>query len=283
MNDWLVRHGGGVPIGPIATDVLYRGISDGKVPLDAEVRPARGGAWLPIEAYDEFVDAVESDDAATRVVDTPWLMDQMASRPGTSARGVYDDNDDDDDDAATRVADVARYSPRPAEPRPAAGLPPRPISALPPPPMPPASGARASPAPRLPRLASLGLALPARPLVTPKPSLPPLPAPVPSSHPVPRAPTRPASESEPRAYRPPNSAVVSAPPRPPPRAFPLVRPHEAPVVVRQDPEPSPPPVYPPVSQRPGPAVVDPTLRALLILIVVLAIALSVVLIMLALR
>jgi GYF domain 2 len=74
MADWLVRQGGSLPIGPVSTELVIRGIEAGRVTPDAEVCRVGDSLWLPLEAIPEFAGFSVDDDAATRVTDSPWFM-----------------------------------------------------------------------------------------------------------------------------------------------------------------------------------------------------------------
>ena len=90
--------------------------------------------------------------------------------------------------------------------------------------------------------------------------------------------------------RPAPTAYMSPATAPPQRTAAVGAGHEAPVVVRPDPEPRPaaPPAYarpyaPQFSPPPEPPAFDATMKALIALIVVLAVALAIVLVLLARR
>jgi hypothetical protein len=79
VAEWLVRQGSGKPIGPVSTELVLRGIEAGKVARSAEVCRVGTHDWLPLDLVDEFCDSAMSDDddeAATRVTDSPWFLDQ---------------------------------------------------------------------------------------------------------------------------------------------------------------------------------------------------------------
>ena len=158
MVDWYVRHQGEDAIGPVDAELLVRGIAAGKVPVDAEVCEAGTDEWLPLEAIEDFQDALPDDGVQTRVIESPWFMNQTnRSTPGATLPGAYSE----DDDAATRVASTPFGDSQPgvalpSAPRPAAGAAARPRPARPSRPPPPAPVARARrhlrpTAPRAPR------------------------------------------------------------------------------------------------------------------------------------
>jgi hypothetical protein len=97
MSDWKVRIPGRHAIGPVSTELLVRGISAGRVPLDAEVSEVGEDAWQPLSSVDEFFEAMGLDDAETRLHEAPM-------RSGAQAN----DEDDGDDDAVTRVVESLR-------------------------------------------------------------------------------------------------------------------------------------------------------------------------------
>jgi hypothetical protein len=78
MTEWWVRQGGSAPIGPVSTELVIRGIDAGKVSNEAEVCQVGGKEWLPIDMVSEFVGYTFDDEAATRVVDSPWFESQAA-------------------------------------------------------------------------------------------------------------------------------------------------------------------------------------------------------------
>jgi hypothetical protein len=89
MTDWWVRQGGSAPIGPVSTELVIRGIDAGKVSNEAEVCPVGGREWLPIDMVSEFIGYTFDDEAATRVVDSPWFESEAARSmrlPPQSAR-----------------------------------------------------------------------------------------------------------------------------------------------------------------------------------------------------
>jgi hypothetical protein len=97
MSDWKVRIPGRHAIGPVSTELLVRGISAGRVPLDAEVSEVGGDAWQPLSSVDEFFEAMGLDDAETRLHEAPM-------RSGARVN----EEDEDDDDAVTRVVESLR-------------------------------------------------------------------------------------------------------------------------------------------------------------------------------
>jgi hypothetical protein len=97
MTDWKVRIPGRHAIGPVSTELLVRGISAGRVPLDAEVSEVGRDAWQPLSGVDEFFEAMGLDDAETRLHEAPM-------RP----RAPPPEEDEDEDDAVTRVVESAR-------------------------------------------------------------------------------------------------------------------------------------------------------------------------------
>jgi hypothetical protein len=78
MTEWWVRQGGSAPIGPVSTELVIRGIDAGKVSNEAEVCQVGGKEWLPIDMVSEFVGYTFDDEAATRVVDSPWFESEAA-------------------------------------------------------------------------------------------------------------------------------------------------------------------------------------------------------------
>lgn len=295
MADWYVRHSGGGAIGPVAADLLVRGIAAGKVPIEAEVCEAGTDEWLPLEAIEEFQDALPEDGVQTRVIESPWFMEQT----GRTQPGAATDAYAEDDDAATRVA-PSPVDTGPAAPRPAAGAPSRPGGF---PPLPPSRGltppvGRRPPAPPVssPRGA-------ARPVSSPRAAAPPKPVSSPRAAPKPvatanaayeedddamtrvaRAPSeaaplpapRPAAGAPPQAFAPPPAAARPAAGAPPQAFAPAAAPPAAfsPSSAPQAP-PDAPPAYAPMPPPPRPA--SGSLWPLILVIVLLLGALGVVL------
>ncbi|MEB2323995.1 MAG: DUF4339 domain-containing protein, partial [Sorangiineae bacterium] len=142
MTSWFVRQSGGQEIGPVAAELLVRGIAAGKVPADADVREAGTEDWLPLEAVEEFQDALPEDGVQTRVIESPWFMEQT----GRSAPAAATESYFEEDDAATRVAAAPSLDTHPSasrQPPPAAGASRRPPP--PPPPRPPSHAPRPPP------------------------------------------------------------------------------------------------------------------------------------------
>ncbi len=78
MSNWYVRSGGSDPIGPLATELVVRGILAGRVPLDAAVMDASDGAWRPIQTVPVF--------AAARPVGVPTQGPAAGPVPPSAAR-----------------------------------------------------------------------------------------------------------------------------------------------------------------------------------------------------
>jgi hypothetical protein len=81
MAEWHVRQDGGRPIGPVSTELVIRGIEAGKVALTAEVCKVGTRDWMPIDMVDEFSHVAYDEDAATRVTESPWFVEQHSSQP----------------------------------------------------------------------------------------------------------------------------------------------------------------------------------------------------------
>ncbi|MBI4954980.1 MAG: hypothetical protein HY908_23355, partial [Myxococcales bacterium] len=65
MNAWYLRNGDSEPVGPVATELVVRGIQAGKVPPDAEVAlefPDGMSPWRPLESVPEFAAALYGGD-----------------------------------------------------------------------------------------------------------------------------------------------------------------------------------------------------------------------------
>jgi hypothetical protein len=81
MAEWLVREGTSPPIGPVSTELVLRGLETGRVSASAEVCRVGTRDWLAIDLVDEFASAAMADaddEAATRVTDSPWFMEQQS-------------------------------------------------------------------------------------------------------------------------------------------------------------------------------------------------------------
>lgn len=128
MADWWVRHGSQKPIGPVSAELLVRGIGAGKVPVEAEVCRVGDREWLPLEAIEEFQDALPDDGARTHVIESPWFLEQ--SQAGQSG---------------------AHSAPRPLPPSPPVSRP----RGAPPPLPPPISSSRGAPPSATVRIAPL--------------------------------------------------------------------------------------------------------------------------------
>lgn len=167
MTEWWVRQGGSAPIGPVSTELVIRGIDAGKVSNEAEVCQVGGQEWLPIDMVSEFVGYTFDDEAATRVVDSPWFESE-------AARSIR----------APSAQSARLPPPPPARASPGRMGPPPPPSRAPfAPPPPSRAPVAAAPPSRAPVPAS-------RAPVPPGPSRPPVTAPL---HSAPRQPAAPAS------------------------------------------------------------------------------------------
>src|SRR5262245_30523911 len=100
MNDWMVRHSNRPLLGPVSTDSLCHAIASGRVPFDAEASRVGTSDWKVLGAYEEFQQALQFDDAVTRVTDSPWFAEESRSQPDAAAAHAYAE----DDDAETRIA-----------------------------------------------------------------------------------------------------------------------------------------------------------------------------------
>jgi hypothetical protein len=78
MKEWWMRQGGSAPIGPVSTELVIQDIDAGKVSNEAEVCEVGRREWLPIDMVAEFVGYTFDDEAATRVVDSPWFESEAA-------------------------------------------------------------------------------------------------------------------------------------------------------------------------------------------------------------
>lgn len=169
MTEWWVRQGGSAPIGPVSTELVIRGIDAGKVSNEAEVCQVGGNDWLPIDMVSEFVGYTFDDEAATRVVDSPWFESE-------AARSMR----------APSAASARLPPPPPARSSPGRMVPPPPPSRAPLAPPPPSRApVVAPPASRAPVAPP-----PSRAPVPPGPSRPPVTAPL---HSAPRQQAAPAA------------------------------------------------------------------------------------------
>jgi hypothetical protein len=57
-RQWYVTQPGGSVIGPVDTELLSRGIAEGRVPLDSLACEAGDAEWLPVDEIAIFADAV---------------------------------------------------------------------------------------------------------------------------------------------------------------------------------------------------------------------------------
>ncbi|MCA9640344.1 MAG: hypothetical protein H6718_32730 [Polyangiaceae bacterium] len=71
MAQWMVRSEGSAPIGPVSTELLLRGIAQGRVPVESEVQQLGTREWQVLEFVDAFADAIQSDEAMTRLAESP--------------------------------------------------------------------------------------------------------------------------------------------------------------------------------------------------------------------
>ncbi|MCA9629244.1 MAG: hypothetical protein KC766_16335 [Myxococcales bacterium] len=71
MAQWMVRCEGSDPIGPVSTELLLRGIAQGRVPVESEVQQLGTREWQILEFVDAFADAIQSDEAMTRLAESP--------------------------------------------------------------------------------------------------------------------------------------------------------------------------------------------------------------------
>ena len=71
MAQWMVRTDGSDPIGPVTTELLLRGIAQGRVPVESEVQALGSAEWQILEFVDVFADAIQSDDAMTKLAESP--------------------------------------------------------------------------------------------------------------------------------------------------------------------------------------------------------------------
>ncbi len=71
MAQWMVRSEGSDPIGPVSTELLLRGIALGRVPVESEVQQLGTREWQVLEFVDAFADAIQSDEAMTRLAESP--------------------------------------------------------------------------------------------------------------------------------------------------------------------------------------------------------------------
>ena len=63
MNEWYVRCGGTLIVGPVSADLLRRGIAAGRVPLQAEARRDDCTQWQPVGAVLPVIQALSRRDA----------------------------------------------------------------------------------------------------------------------------------------------------------------------------------------------------------------------------
>lgn len=81
-NAWYVTRAGGAMIGPVGTELVMRGLSEGRVPTDSVVCRAGTTSWVPIASVSTFADAVaeaEFDASATTAhsaVRHRWSFDE---------------------------------------------------------------------------------------------------------------------------------------------------------------------------------------------------------------
>ncbi|MFO0571797.1 MAG: DUF4339 domain-containing protein [Polyangiaceae bacterium] len=111
MAEWLVRQPGSEPVGPVSTDLVIRGIQAGRVAATAMVCRVGTQDWLPIAAVAELAGYLFDDESATNVTDSPWFLAQERMRK----------------------AQVMPAVAGPAGTRPSLGLPPPPSHRMPPP------------------------------------------------------------------------------------------------------------------------------------------------------
>lgn len=77
MAQWMVRSDGSDPIGPVTTELLLRGIAQGRVPVESEVQELGSREWQILEFVDVFADAIQSDDAMTKLAESPLDDDDI--------------------------------------------------------------------------------------------------------------------------------------------------------------------------------------------------------------
>lgn len=89
MTDWLVRQSGSEPIGPVSTDLVIRGLQAGRVEATAVVCRVGTGDWRLVSEFAEFAQFV-FDDAETNVTDSPWFDHNgpPSRAPATQALGA---------------------------------------------------------------------------------------------------------------------------------------------------------------------------------------------------
>lgn len=85
MADWLVRQPGSEPIGPVSTELVVRGLQAGRVVPSAMACRMGTQDWRLLREFPEFAGVV-FDDAATNVTDSPWFADHPPARPPPPAR-----------------------------------------------------------------------------------------------------------------------------------------------------------------------------------------------------
>lgn len=69
---WYVTRKGGEIVGPVETTLVERGIIAGRVPLDSQVCEVGDDYWSPLEAVEQFRDAIEEakfDEEVTSSID----------------------------------------------------------------------------------------------------------------------------------------------------------------------------------------------------------------------
>lgn len=80
MADWLVRQPGSEPIGPVSTELVVRGLQAGRVAPSALVCRLGTQEWRLLTEFPEFAGFV-FDDAETNVTDSPWFAHAPPSGP----------------------------------------------------------------------------------------------------------------------------------------------------------------------------------------------------------
>jgi len=80
MADWLVRQPGSEPVGPVSTELVIRGIQAGRVAPSALLCRVGENDWRLPKEFSEFAGFV-FDDAETNVSDSPWFAEQSLPRP----------------------------------------------------------------------------------------------------------------------------------------------------------------------------------------------------------
>lgn len=80
MADWLVRQPGSEPVGPVSTELVVRGIQAGRVVPNALLCRVGTGVWRTLTEFPEFAGFV-FDDAQTQQSDSPWFEEQSRAAP----------------------------------------------------------------------------------------------------------------------------------------------------------------------------------------------------------